>query len=128
MQSQQTTQIEEEPGEAAEKPKLFEGTTQVSKSWWILRIFFSWVTPLMAHAQKYDELAIENYGNIREMDKVDYQIEKLRASWASKVAGGPSKNALIFAIFKCYKWNLLYLMFCNFFSICLTLAKPIILY
>ena len=98
---------------------MFEGKTPIARAWWISRVFFSWIGPLMKFAQKHDELAIENYGDIREKDKVDHQIEKLRGFWEADVKRGVSNNTLIFTMFRCYKWNLLYLMLCNFFSICL---------
>lgn len=41
---------------------------------------------------------------------------------------GVSKNTLMLAIFQCYKWDLFYLMLCNFFSICFQLAQPFFLY
>ena len=49
MENQEsTTLIEQELHESDSKPKLFEGKTPIAKSWWISRIFFFWVNPLMS--------------------------------------------------------------------------------
>ena len=85
--------------ESENQPKLFEGKTPIAKSWWISRIFFFWVNPLMSFTQKHEELTIENYGDIRDKDRVGYQIEKLQRIWNTRADRGASKNTLIFAIF-----------------------------
>ena len=114
--------------EKEEPPELFEGKTPMSKAWWIARVFFMWLGPLIKHTQKYGTLKLENYGDMRKKDKVDPQIEKLRAVWQAKSADGTTKNTLMFTIFSCYKWNMIYLMVCNFFSICLMFMQPFFLY
>lgn len=70
------------------KPKLFEGKSPVQNAWWISRVFFTWVSPVMSYAQKYEEMTIDSYGKIRDKDLVDHQIEKLRSSWNARVARG----------------------------------------
>ena len=57
--------------DAEKKPKLFEGKKPIEKAWWLQKVLFTWVNPLMAFTQKHGELKFENYGDIREKDKVD---------------------------------------------------------
>lgn len=48
--------------------------------------------------------------------------------WDEKRARGPSRNTLILTIFSAYKWELIYLMVCNFCSICFMFMQPLFLY
>lgn len=129
-----TTSINEDPDPSTDgqddgppDPTLFEGKCPIEKAWWINRVFFAWLNPLIKFSMKHGVLKFENYGHINPKDQVSYQIERLRTSWENKVATRVTKNTLIRAIFSCYKWDLVYLMSCNFCSICLMFCQPFFL-
>lgn len=65
---------------------------------------FTWITPLVTYTKKYKKLKVELYGDLRNEDRVETQIVRLRDLWNKKKIGGPGKNALVLAVLASFKW------------------------
>lgn len=111
-----------------DEPKLYEGKSPLRRAWWISKVFFFWLNPLLSFAAKQKSLKLENYGKLRDSDRAYHQIDKLSGVWQQKSARNVTKNTLIFTIFATYKWNLIHLMSCNFVSNLLMFFQPFFLY
>ena len=119
-----TTSINEEddPTEVddeEQEPKLYEGKSPLGKAWWLSKVFFTWLNPLIKFTMKHGSLKFENFGEIRDRDKAYHQIAKLDKVFRARAERGVTRNTLIMAIFSCYKGDLIYLMSCNLASILL---------
>lgn len=68
-------------GEEDNEPTLYEGKSPLRKAWWISKVFFFWLNPLMSFAAKHKELKLENYGEMRDSDQAYHQIERLGGIW-----------------------------------------------
>ena len=111
----------------ASRSVLFDGKTPRKNASCFSRVFFFWLNPLVKFTQNNDVLNLENYGILEEKNEVAHQIEKLRSFWEARRANEMGKNGLVYTIFACYKWDLAYLIFCNFCSVCLVFTQPVFL-
>ena len=88
-----------------ESKKLFAGTAPLAKTWWIQRIFFTWLTPLVDHTNRRGHLSVKEYGVVREQDQIERYIEKLRRSWLRRAArpNAGNINSLFWALLGTFK-------------------------
>ena len=66
--------------------RLWAGTVPLAKSWWIQRRLFTWMTPLVDYVNGSDQITAACYGDLRECDRVEIYIERLRKVWMEKAA------------------------------------------
>ena len=92
-------------------------------------MFFSWVTPLIEFTKRHKKLKVGLLGELRDQDKVEIQIKRLRDIWDAKKneEGGPSKNALVWAVLLSFKSEYTYLMCLNAIQATLSLSSPFII-
>jgi len=70
--------------DSSDDPQLFEDQIPISKANFMQRCFFTWIGPAMSFAQKHQVLKLENYGTLRDQDRVELQINRLRKEWNIK--------------------------------------------
>jgi hypothetical protein len=63
------------------------------------KIFFLWVSPLVTYAKKYKKIRIDQFGELREKDKVKAHIEDLSKVW-DRYKDKEDNNKLFKAVFR----------------------------
>ena len=67
--------------EKVAKPPLYQGKKVMAGRHCCSKLFFSWVTPIVDFARKYEKLEFEELGELLEEDKVEPNIVKLNEAW-----------------------------------------------
>lgn len=107
--------------------QLFAGRAPLAKTWWIQRIFFTWLTPLVDHTNQREQISVKEYGLLREQDRIERYIEKLRRRWLRRAArpNAENINSLFWALMGTFKWDLLFWLALSETSVLITMVQPL---
>ena len=90
------------------------------------RIFFSWVTPLIAFTNKHEQLKMRHLGDLEDEAKINVQIQKLEKCWQEQLKT-PGPNMLTKALFNTYIGELFWLFMLKLIEVALKLLNPYII-
>ena len=107
-----------------ESKELFAGRAPLAKTWWIQRILFTWLTPLVDHTNRRGHISVKEYGNLRERDQIERYIEKLRRRWLRRAVrpNAGNTNSLFWALIVTFKWELLFWLALSETSVLITMV------
>jgi hypothetical protein len=80
------------------------------KRWFIGRLFFSWVNPIMRYS-KTEQIYLEQYGKLSEKDSLKSSFSKLSDAWHGKHTQRTGDNELMLALLTAYKWEYMLVVF-----------------